>query len=140
VLELRAELGLDVGHAGQVLARVLEAQLGLAAALAVLGDARGFLEEHAQLLGLRGDDARDHALLDDRVGARAEARAEEDVLHVAAAHVLAVEVVVRVASRESTRFTLISEYAAHAPPMRPSELSNTSSTEARPRACARRSR
>src|SRR5471032_39062 len=29
------------------------------------------------------------------------------------------------------RFTLISEYCAHAPPMRPSELSNTSSTEAR---------
>src|SRR6202171_2520729 len=29
------------------------------------------------------------------------------------------------------RFTLISEYCAHAPPIRPSELSNTSSTEAR---------
>src|SRR5258706_15681316 len=30
------------------------------------------------------------------------------------------------------RFTLISLYAAHAPPMRPSELSNTISTEVRP--------
>src|SRR5499427_3102844 len=30
------------------------------------------------------------------------------------------------------RFTLISPYCAQAPPMRPSELSNTSSTEARP--------
>src|SRR5471030_2516747 len=29
------------------------------------------------------------------------------------------------------RFTLISAYCAHAPPMRPRELSNTSSTEAR---------
>jgi len=34
-------------------------------------------------------------------------------------------------SRDRMRFTLISEYCAHAPPMRPSELSNTSSTEAR---------
>ena len=51
--------------------------LGFAAALLVLGDARGLLEEHAQLLGLRLDDARDHALLDDRVAARAEAGAEE---------------------------------------------------------------
>ena len=97
VRELRLELGADVAHAGEVLARVLEAQLGLAAALAVFRNARGLLEEHAQLLGLGGDDARDHALLDDRVGARAQARAEEDVLHVAAAHVLAVEVVVGVA-------------------------------------------
>ena len=88
VLELRVELGADVAHAREVLARVLEAQLRLAAALAVLGHARGLLEEDAQLLRLRGDDARDHALLDDRVGARPQARAEEDVLHVAAAHVL----------------------------------------------------
>ena len=63
------------------------AVLGLAAALLVLGDARGLLEEHAQLLGLGLDDARDHALLDDRVGARPEARAEEDVGDVAPAHV-----------------------------------------------------
>jgi hypothetical protein len=97
VLQLCGELGLDVAHAGKVLARVFEAQLRLAAALAVLRDARGLLEEHAQLFRLRGDDARDHALLDDRVGARTQARAEEDVLHVAAAHVLAIQVVIGVA-------------------------------------------
>ncbi len=95
--ELGVELGADVAHARQVLARVLEPQLGLAAPLAVLGDAGGLLQEHPQLLGLGGDDPRDHALLDDRVGAGAEAGAKEDVLHVAATHVLGVDVVVGVA-------------------------------------------
>ena len=97
VLELRAELGADVADPRQVLARVLEPRLRLAAPLAVLGDARRLLEEDPQLLGLRRDDARDHALLDDRVGARPEPRAEEDVLHVAPAHMLRVDGVVRVA-------------------------------------------
>ena len=95
--ELGFELRSDVADARQVLARVLEPQLGLATPLAVLGNAGGLLQEHPQLLGLGGDDARDHALLDDRVGARAQARTEEDVLHVAAADVLAVDVVVAVA-------------------------------------------
>ena len=75
----------------------LKPQLGLAAALAVFRDARGLLEENAQLLGLRLDHARDHALLDDGVGARAQARAEEDVRDVAAAHVDVVDVVGRIA-------------------------------------------
>src|SRR5258706_16149256 len=48
---------------------------------------RRFLEKHAQFLGPRLDDARNHPLLDDGVGARAQARAEKNVLHVAAAHV-----------------------------------------------------
>ncbi len=73
-LELAGEFAGDVAHAGEVVARVLEAQLGFAAALAVLRHARGLLEEHAQLLGARRDDARDHPLLDDGVGARARAR------------------------------------------------------------------
>ena len=80
LLELRLELAPDVVDAREVLARVGEAVLGLAPPLLVLGDARRLLEEDAQLLGLRLDHARDHALLDDRVGARAEAGAEEDVV------------------------------------------------------------
>ena len=63
------------------------------APLLVARDAGGLLEEHAQLLGLGLDDARDHALLDDRVGARPEAGAEEHVGDVAPAHVRAVDVV-----------------------------------------------
>ena len=93
MLELLVELPPDVVDRGRLLARVVEPELGLAAALAVLGDARRLFEEDAQLFGLRLDDARDHALLDDRVGARAEAGAEEDVGDVAPAHVQVVDVV-----------------------------------------------
>ncbi len=83
-LELAAEFDADVLDAREVLARVRDPALGLLAPLAVLGDARGLLEEHPELLGLRLDDARDHPLLDDRVGARPEAGAEEQVVDVAA--------------------------------------------------------
>jgi hypothetical protein len=73
----------DVVHALQVFARVLEPQLGLASPLAVLRDARCLFQEDAQLFGLRLDHARNHSLLDDRVGACAQARAEENVGDVA---------------------------------------------------------
>src|SRR5438445_5305980 len=97
LLQLRAKLGADVGDAREIAARVSEAILGLAAALLVLRDAGRLLEEHAQLLGLRLDDARDHPLLDDRVGPRAKAGAEEHVGDVAAPDVHAVDVVARLA-------------------------------------------
>ena len=76
----------DVGDAQQVVAGIAQAQFGLAAAVAVFGDARRFFEEHAQLFRLGLDDARDHALLDDGVGARTDPGAEEDVGDVLAAH------------------------------------------------------
>jgi hypothetical protein len=87
------ELAQDVFDAGQVLARVGQAVFGLAAALLVLGDAGRFFEEQAQLLGAAFDDAADGALADDGVGARAQAGAQEHVLHVAPAHRLVVDVV-----------------------------------------------
>ena len=96
-LELPAELVADVLHARQVLAGIGKPPFGLLAPLLVLRHARGFLEEDAQLLGLGLDHARDHALLDDRVGARAEAGAEEEVVDVAAADRDVVDVVGRVA-------------------------------------------
>ena len=52
LVEVGVQLAQDVLDARQVLARVLQAVLGLAPALLVLGDARGFFEEQAQLLGL----------------------------------------------------------------------------------------
>ena len=91
--ELRGKLAADVFDAGQVLARVGEPGLGLAAALLVLGHAGGFLEEHTQLVGLGLDHARNHPLLDDRVGARPEAGAEEQIVDVAAADRNVVDVV-----------------------------------------------
>ena len=69
----------------QVLARIGHARLGLAAALLVTRDAGGLLDEGAQVLGLGLDDARDHALLDDGVAARAQAGAQEQLGDVAAA-------------------------------------------------------
>ncbi len=77
----------------QVFPRVLQPQLGFAPPLAVFRHARRLLEENPQLLGLGLDHPRDHALLDDRVGARAQAGAEEDVGDVAPAHVDVVDVV-----------------------------------------------
>ncbi len=93
LFEIAVELAQDVVDARQVLACVLEARLGLAPALLVLGDAGSLFEEEAQLLGLALDDPRDRPLADDRVGARPEPGAEEDVLDVAPAHRLAVDVV-----------------------------------------------
>ncbi len=95
LFEVGAELAQDVFDAREVLARVGQAVLGLAAALLVFGDARGLFQEDAHVVGLGLDDARDHPLPDDGVGARAQARAEEDVLDVAAAHRLVVDEVRR---------------------------------------------
>ncbi len=92
--ELRVEFLADVVHARQVLARVLDAALGLATAFLVFGNARGLFQETAQVFRLGLDDARDHALLDDRVGARSQAGAEEDVGDVLAPALGLVEEVV----------------------------------------------
>src|SRR5690606_33572669 len=89
--ELALQLLAQVGQARQVLLGAADAALGLAAALLVLGDAGGFLDEITQILGLGLDQLADHALLDDRVAARAQAGAEEDVGDVAAAALGAVE-------------------------------------------------
>jgi hypothetical protein len=96
LLELRAELDANVLDPGEILVRLGEPCLGFLAPLLVLGDAGRLLEEHAQLLGLRLDHARDHPLLDDRVRARAEARAEEEVVDVPAADRNVVDVVRRI--------------------------------------------
>ncbi len=74
-----------------------DAGLGFLAAFLVLGDAGGFLQVDAQILGPGLDDLADHALLDDRVAARPQAGAEEQVGDVAAAALGAVEVVVALA-------------------------------------------
>ncbi len=97
LLELAAELDPDVLDAREILPRVGKPAFGLLAPLLVLRDARRLLEEHAQLFRLRLDHARDHSLLDDRVGAGAETGAEEKIVDVAAAHRDVVDVIGRVA-------------------------------------------
>jgi hypothetical protein len=91
VLQLAVDLLAQVAQALEVLLGVADAVLGLAAPLLVLGDAGRLLEVDAQLLGLGLDQARDHALLDDRVAARPETCTQEDVGDVAATATRAVQ-------------------------------------------------
>src|SRR3954468_20975073 len=93
--ELLLDFVAHVAHAIEVLARRLDAAFGFLAALLVLGDAGRLLQMIAKLLGCRLDDLADHALLDDRVAARTEARAEEYVGDVAAPAPHAVEEIER---------------------------------------------
>src|SRR5690606_39709806 len=64
-----------------------------APALLVPGDARGLFQVHPEVLGPGLDDLADHPLLDDRVAARPQAGAQEQVSDVAPAALGAVEVV-----------------------------------------------
>src|SRR5690606_25550190 len=89
--ELTFELLAQVGQARQVFLGTADATLGLAAALLVFGDTGSFLDEVAQFLRLGLDRLADHALLDDRVAARAKAGAEENVGDVTATALGAVE-------------------------------------------------
>ena len=93
--EIGVQLAQNVLHALEVLARILKTIFRLAAALFVLGDTGGFFEEDAQLLGTGFDNARDHALTNDGVRARAQTGAEEDILHITPTHCLIVDVVGR---------------------------------------------
>ena len=82
--ELAFQLFAQVGQARQVLVSAADAILGFAPALLVLGDAGRLFDEVAQILRLGLDQLGDHALLDDRIAARPEPGAEEDVGDVAA--------------------------------------------------------
>ncbi len=93
LFQVGIEFAQDVFHAQQIFARILQAVFRLAAAFLVFRHAGRFFQEDAQFFGARFDDARNHALADDGVGARAEARAEENILDVAPAHGLAIDVI-----------------------------------------------
>ncbi|SST09220.1 Uncharacterised protein [Acinetobacter baumannii] len=89
--QLPPQLFAQVGEACQVFLGPTDAAFGFAAALLVLGNARGFLDEVAQVFRTRLDQLGDHALFDDRVAARPQAGAEEDVGDVAPPALGAVE-------------------------------------------------
>src|SRR6185437_3383199 len=93
VPDLLLDLIAHVLQALEVLARLGDAALRLLAPLLVTGNARGFLHEGAHVLGLGLDDARDRALLDDGVAARAESGAEKELSDVFAAAARAVDVI-----------------------------------------------
>ena len=58
---------------------MLNPALGFAAALLVFGNTGGLFQKNTQLFRLGFDQARNHALFDDGVTARAEAGAEEQI-------------------------------------------------------------
>ena len=93
MLQLLADFFAQVIEAVEILAGVTDAGFGFLAALFVFGNAGGFFQIDAQLLGLGLNDLRNHALLDDRVAARAETGAQEQVGDVAAAAFGAIEVI-----------------------------------------------
>jgi hypothetical protein len=95
VLELLADLVPQVAQAGEVLPRLRDPALGLAATLLVLRDARGLLQIDPEVLRPGLDESGDHPLLDDRVAAGAQTRTQEQVGDVAAAAAHAVEEVAR---------------------------------------------
>ncbi len=83
----------DVGEAGQVRPGFFEFELGRAFLDLVFRDARGLFDELAAIERLRREHLVDLALLDDRVRADAEPRAEQHVLDVLESHLPAVQVV-----------------------------------------------
>ena len=96
-LQLFAQLFAHVTDARQILARVAHAVFRLAATFFIFGYARRLFQQHAQVVGLGLDQARDHALLDDGVAVRAETGAEEEIDDVAAAAARTVEEIIGLA-------------------------------------------
>ena len=78
-LQPRARLALDVQRPVQVVLRALQLQLRPAAALAVLAEAGGLLDQHPPVAGLGGHDLRHAPLRDDRVHLLAQAGVREDL-------------------------------------------------------------
>ena len=81
-LHLALHLRHDVAHAGQVIVHRGELVLALFLALLMLEDAGSFLDEHAQVLGLRLQDGAELALADDGMGPGPQARIVQDIQHV----------------------------------------------------------
>ena len=79
----------------EILARVADSVFRFAAPLLVARNARGFLQKRAQVVRTRFDDARNHALLDDGITARSQARAEEKLSDVLTADFRAIDEVIR---------------------------------------------
>ena len=93
--DLVAKFLADVLDAQQVLAGVFKTPLGFLAPFLVAGDTGRFFEEDAQVVGARLDDARDHALADDRVGARPQPGTQEEIGDVLAPDLQVVDEVIR---------------------------------------------
>ena len=97
MIQLLGEFLPDVIDAQQIFSSVTQPRFGLTTALAVLGYARGFFEKYPQVLRLGFNHARNHALLNDGVGARAQAGTQKNIRNIAPAHWDVVDVIHRIA-------------------------------------------
>ena len=95
--DARFQFSQNVAQAHEVVLRAREPALGLILPVAVLGDAGRLFKNLAALGRLRADDLRDAALSDDGVAVAADSGVEEQLVHVAQTHVLAVDGVLAVA-------------------------------------------
>ena len=84
VADLLVDLLAQIVQPVEIFARLGDAALGLPPPFLITRDARGLLEKRAQVVRPRLDHARNHALLDDGVAARAQAGAEEQLRDVLA--------------------------------------------------------
>ncbi len=91
----------EVVHADRVLLGGFEPPQRLVLAREKLADAGGLFEQRAPFGGLGGQDRVDLALRHDRVRTRAEARAHQQLVHVAQPHRRAVDVELRLARRDT---------------------------------------
>ena len=91
---LRGQLADHILGAREIGFRRLQAQFGLVPARMQAGDAGGFFQHAAALLGLGLDDLADAALMHERGRARAGRGVGEQDLHVAGAHFAAVDAVI----------------------------------------------
>ena len=89
----RARLALDVQRAVQVVLRALELELRAAAALAVLAEPGGLLDQHPPVARLGGHDRLHAALGDDRVHLLAQPGVRQQLHHVGQAAARAVDAV-----------------------------------------------
>ena len=95
--ELFFQFQANIVYAQQILARVANAQFGFAAAIAVFRHTCRFLKKYAQFLRFGLNNARDHALFNNGVCARAQPGTEENVGNILASDVLVVDVIIRIA-------------------------------------------
>jgi len=97
VLEMTLKLLAQIAQALEVLQGPAHAVFRLPTAFLVFGYSRRLLDKDAQFLRARLDQAGDHALLYNRVAARPQPRAQENIGDIAAPAAGAVEVILRLA-------------------------------------------
>ena len=109
VRQLTLQFLAQIGQAREVFLGATNTVFGFAAAILVAGNTGCFFDEQAQFFRLGFDQPRNHALLDDRVAARAKAGAHKDVGNVAATALGAIEevLILRFARHLATNGNLV---------------------------------